>query len=102
MSRLVDPSPGTGVCTGDLRYGRCNGNTPVKNKDFAGEDNQPISRVVLVSPRDPQVWRRDDRVKKFRNKSSSQFAVNYLIESYCSAVPTLRSNITLKIGKQRI
>ncbi len=40
-NQIVDRALGTGVFTGDLRYGRRNGDVAVKNGDFAGSDNIP-------------------------------------------------------------
>jgi hypothetical protein len=102
-STLVDRSAGTGVFKADLKYGRMNGDTPSKNGDFAGEENQPISPLVLVNPRDPHVWKKDNRVKEMRRtQGMPQSYVNYLMDEFSSNLKYLRANYHLTVGKQRL
>ena len=98
MSKLIDMSLRTRVFRGDLKYGRTSNGIAVKGKDFTGEDNAPVVPLVLVEPRDPQVWRKDNRIKEAKKQVGSQHSINRIIEAYQTA--NLRSNITLKVGKQ--
>jgi len=101
--QLVDLSPRKGVFVGDLKYGRCNITTSERGHDFAGEENAPIAPLVLVANRDPEVWRRDSRLKEARRKTrTSQYLDNQLLNSYIENVDQMRANIHLTIGKQRI
>lgn len=60
------------------------------------------SDVVLVTPRDPEVWGRDGRVKEAKKALSSQHATNYLLERYLKSQRYLRANLHLTIGRQRL
>jgi len=107
--RLInDPAPGMGSFEGDLKYGRAHGTNNEKGKDFAADrqngvaTNLPVMPLRLVQPRDPEIWRRDLRVSEARkNLDNSQHGVNYLIQCFQSNLNDMRSNLKLKIGKQR-
>lgn len=100
MTKLNDPSPRTGVYTGDLRYGRLNGTEAVKGRDFPSNkgENLPILPLVLQRKRDPRLWTKDERVKEARKQQSSQHSINYIIENFhnCSM------NARLIVGKHRL
>jgi hypothetical protein len=109
-TKVVDYALGTGVYTGDLKYGRANGRVVEKGRDFPANytnnkaTNEPLVPLVLVRPRDPEVWTSERQlVKKAKQKVSNfQHAVNYWIESFQQNKQTLKSNIHLTVGKQRI
>mgnify|MGYP001810760383 CR=1 FL=1 len=109
MSKLVDYAPGTGVFEGDLRYGRACGLEAKRHQDYPAErvdgvaKNAPLAPLVTVKPRDPNVWRKDPKVKQVRKKvTNSQHAVNTIIETYSAAQANLRANITLIVGKTKL
>jgi len=106
---INDYAPGTGVYEGDLRYGRKSGNEFVKHKDFAANrqdgiaSNAPVMPLTLVEPRDPQVWKKDPRVKEVKKSTdNAQYVTNHLLDLYASWGSKLRSNIHLTVGKQRL
>lgn len=102
-NQIVDRAAGTGVFAGDLRYGRRNGHVAEKNGDYSGPANDPIVPLVLVTPRDPEVWTKDSRVKERKQKVGvSQHLINHAIEEFLVNGSRLRSNITLTVGKQRL
>ena len=101
-NQLKDPSPRTGVYTGDLAYGRMNGAVPNKHGDYSGASNKPIMPLTLVRPRDPHMWKRDPLVKEARKYvSESQVLKNSLINTFMENLKHLRANYHLTVGKQR-
>jgi len=108
-TQLKDPHPTRGVFEGDLAYGRAFGNNPDKRKDYAADrvdgvaQNKPIAPLVLVAPRDPELWRRDKRVVKAkRTLDNSQHGVNQMIKSYYEMLDYMKANIHLTVGKTRL
>jgi hypothetical protein len=109
MSRLYDPTPAGSPYEGDLRYGRAFGTTPDKHRDFHAERvdgtprNVPVVPLVLVQPRDPQVWKKDARIKEMKKSvDNSQHGVNYVLQAYQSQLNHMKSNLHLTVGKQRL
>jgi hypothetical protein len=103
MSRqLNDPSPRTGVYTGDLAYGKCNGSVPDKHGDYTGTSNKPICALTLVRARDPKVWTKDPLVKEARKYVvENQSLKNGVINAFMENLKHLRANYHLTVGKQR-
>jgi len=112
---IVDPSPGTGVFRGDLAYGRCKGEEVIKYKDFpANYDehgnplNLSVAPLVLVAPRDPDVWVKGKIQKKKEKKLMRKKGVNETsFQLKCLEVVSrnarwLKSNIHVKIDKSRL
>ncbi len=108
---LTDRSPSRGVYYGDLTYGRVNGNKGFeRGKDFTaniGEhgvpNNMPAVRLVLVEPRDPEVWKKDPNIKeaKKRRIDGSQHAINLTMTMFKELYDngSLRANFKLRTGK---
>lgn len=109
-TKIVDYALGTGVYTGDLRYGRRNGRVVEKGKDFPADyrdgkaTNEPIIPLVEVEQRDPGVWLSEkDKVKKAKEKVSNfQHAVNYWIQSFQNEEVGIRSNLHLTVGTKQL
>lgn len=111
MCNLTDRSPSRGVYYGDLAYGRAEGNTPKPNKDYVAcvdengvPSNMPCVRLVLVTGRDPEVWKKDPAVKEAKkwpldgNWHANNVVLTTFKELYDSG--RIRSNIRLRIGKE--
>lgn len=103
-STVVDPSPRTGVYEGDLKYGRTNHGEVKKHKDYAAErvdgvpTNPPAVGLALVQPRDPEVWTKDERVKKAKKEVfNSQAHITHLLQVW-----NRNQFMRLTIGSQRI
>lgn len=109
MSKLYDPTPAGTPYEGDLRYGRAFGTTPDKHRDFHAERidgvsrNSPVVPLVLVQPRDPQVWKKDTRIKHVKKTlDNSQHGVNYVLQAYQSQLGHMKANLRLTVGKQHL
>jgi len=109
-TKIVDYALGTGVYTGDLKYGRVSKTNGERSKDFAAQyqDGKPINPpavpLVLVQNRDPEVWTSERLlVKKAKEKVVNfQHAVNYWIQAFQQNDVGLRANVHLTVGKQRL
>lgn len=76
---------------------------PHKRNQFDRDIVSHHETAVLVTPRDPKLWNKDNTVKKAKsNTDNSQHGTNYLLEQYLKNQKWLRSNIHLTIGRQRI
>jgi hypothetical protein len=106
---IEDRSVGTGVFTGDLKYGRMFGKNFEKHKDFAAEhvngiaQNQPVVPLITVQPRDPNCWKKDPSVKQAKRVvDNSQHSVNYIVQSYREMLNHMKANIHITVGRQRL
>lgn len=113
-TQFNDPSSRTGIFEGDLRYGRRAGNELQKHNDFASgryeiaEDgtlidtgqvkNAPAVPLVLVQPRDPEVWA--NKVKPPKVKNNPPQLEDQMMMLLAKRTGGLACNVSsLKLGK---
>jgi hypothetical protein len=107
-TNLSDPSTGSGVFVGDLKYGRCHGNEKVKHKDFplideeTGEVNLPAVPLVLVPRRDPSLWTKDRTKKIPKVKFNSPELENKLLAALVTQTGGLLHNVRIKVGRRSL
>lgn len=99
IKRLADPALGNSQFQGDLAYGRCRGDVPVKHKDYPaqskdGRQNIPIVPLKLVEPRDPKVWGPHKRPKHKKIKNSPTMKKHVMsVYRYISKSPRLNFHL---------
>lgn len=106
---IIDPSEKSNVYEGNLAYGRCSGETPVIGKDFPADrlddgkpKNLPVAPLILVSPRDPEVWSNRELKPKRKKIVNKQYFQNYVIKTYLNYIGNSRSNFHLMVDKSRL
>jgi hypothetical protein len=104
-THFEDPSTGSGVFVGDLKYGRCMGTNIVKHKDFPaeGNENQPAAPLILVSKRDPSVWQNKDKKRPRKNVMNNEELRSQLQISLMKFTNGLSQHVRrVKIGKSNL
>ncbi len=98
-----DPSSGTGVFTGDLKYGRCQGNRLNLHHDYPakqdGQANQPAAPLILRPKRDPQVWA--DKAKTPKVKvNTKDFSDQFMMKLAMQTGGLIRNVRVVKFGNK--